>query len=104
MAGKPKIPGITTNGGARPGAGRPRVINRLDVVERLGSLKYDPITELIKIARDPSSDAKLRKDIAVELLGYCAPKLKQIEQKVSTDEGALADILKYVAEQGRPKA
>ena len=42
-------------------------------------LKFDPLSELIGIYRDPDTDNKERASIAKEVMSYVFPKLKAME-------------------------
>ena len=52
---------------------------------------YHPLVAMLHIARDPTSDSKLRFDCHKEIAQYVEPKLKSVEHKgsVKQDFGVL---------------
>lgn len=63
-------------------AGKPKGIKnkiQYDVAKTLKENNFDPIIELIEIARDPKSGCRVRLEATMDLLSYVAPKLKSIE-------------------------
>ena len=71
-------------GGARPGAGRPKnsermTIQSLNLVSKMNELDYDPIEEMVFMARDKPLDDNLRASIHKELAQYIAPKRKSVD-------------------------
>ena len=100
MAAQPKSKVRGKNGGARPGAGMPKgstsegsgrrkgIPNRrtLDLIERLESLGYDPITEVLailkkKASKDPSKGLTLRDmcDTHMRMMKFLYPERKAID-------------------------
>jgi len=105
VADKPQV------GGARPGSGR-KPLQRLNVIERLNELDYDPINEMVRLAiecKDPTTGktipemAQLKFNIDKELLSFCAAKQKTIEERVEISDNGVKELLDIVAQSGRPK-
>ena len=57
-----------------------------DVVERLASLRCDPIEGMARIAMNPKNSAQLRGKMFSELAHYVYPKRKAIEHSVQPDQ------------------
>jgi hypothetical protein len=65
-------------------AGTPnRSTSFVSVRERLRQLDCDPLEELLKIARDPSSSPELKARILLGLLDYISPKLRAVSAQVA---------------------
>jgi hypothetical protein len=73
--GRPK--GLPKTGGRR--AGTP---NKTTVLlrEKLSGLGYDPITELIKIARDPNTPVEVQVNIHQGIVPYLYGKRKPVDE------------------------
>jgi hypothetical protein len=84
-------------GGSKPGerrGGRQRgVPNRrtLDVIERLATLRCDPITGMARIALNKKNPVELRAQMFAELAQYVAPKRKALEH--SAEPGLIERLL-----------
>lgn len=55
-------------------------------------LSYDPLIELVKIAKSSKAKAELKKQIAVELLQYIYPKQKAVELDQSNGQPVVFNI------------
>ena len=83
---------MSSHGGYRPGAGRPKGSrNRLsDQRDRILALfqekGYDPMAALIQEAQNPETPQKLRVTIHKELLNYVLPRQKASEVRVEEDK------------------
>jgi len=98
--------GRINNGGARPGAGRPKSkikIDRDTVMRQLHECGADPIQFMIDMMMDPDEDKDRRLACAKELPQYYIPKLKSIEHKPSDDllSGGIA-IVKFSKRRDDP--
>jgi hypothetical protein len=62
--------------------GRPRGAHckrNLEAIRLLKKLKFDPLSELITLAQDPSASRQDRITIATTLMAYAYPRLKSID-------------------------
>tara|TARA_Y100000310_G_C20342752_1_gene650586 strand:- start:36 stop:401 length:366 start_codon:yes stop_codon:yes gene_type:complete len=50
-----------------------------DAIERLEALKFDPLEEMVRIARSDDSTLELKARMCAELAGYKYPKRKALE-------------------------
>ena len=73
---------MSSKGGARPGAGRPKGLpnkRTKEIAERLAELDCDPIEGMAMIANDTTLDHSLRLQAFKELAQYVAPKRKSVD-------------------------
>jgi len=84
--GRPK--GLPKTGGRKKGTP-----NRATVAlrEKLDANRYDPVDELIRIARAPNAPLELRAHIHLAILPYLYPKRKPIND--STEEPMVTNVI-----------
>lgn len=70
-------PGQSGNPNGKPKGALSR--RTLDALRRMEAMDYDPLEELIEIARDPETTKSERARIAEALMAYSYPKLKPME-------------------------
>jgi hypothetical protein len=73
------MPGSTLNPNGRPATGASlEAYTRGALIARLKAHDYDPINEMIAIARDPATPNTLRFEVAKEVASYLIPKRKSV--------------------------
>lgn len=90
-------------GGFRIGAGRPKgshnplTLAREHIIRLCEEADYNPIRELIDIARsdDPKIPLKLKAEVHKELLSYLAPKLKSITVENVEDRQVIVQLVDF---------
>lgn len=101
---------MSSHGGYRPGAGRPRGSrNRLsDHRDRVAALfkekGYDPMAALILEAQNPETPQKLRVNIHKELLNYVMPRQKASEIRVEEDYNITVVLRRFGEPEALPQA
>ena len=100
-----KDPNNFAKGGARLGSGRPSnsermTIQSLNLVSKMNELEYDPIEEMVFMARDKTLDDNLRASIHKELAQYIAPKRKSVDFAVGQSTEFNLSIKTYEPEHG----
>src|SRR5918999_5671418 len=89
-------PGQSGNPAGRPR--KPRV--SLDAVQRLESLKADPLEEVIALARDPELPKVARLKAWLTLCEYAYPRLAPVTPNVDI-EGLVLDLTNPGVEEGK---
>jgi len=85
-------------GGARPGAGRPKGSpnkRTAEIQERLAELDCDPIEGMAMIAADPTNSNELKFSCYKELAQYIAPKRKAVDMNATLDGGFSVEIVQF---------
>lgn len=85
-------------GGARPGAGRPKGKpnkRTAEIQERLAELDCDPIEGMAMIAADPNNTQELKLAAYKELAQYVAPKRKAVDMNASMDGNFSVQIVQF---------
>ena len=89
---------MSSKGGARPGAGRPKGIpnkRTKEIAERLAELDCDPIEGMAMIANDTTLDHSLRLQAFKELAQYVAPKRKSVDIDATIDGNVSIEVVRY---------
>lgn len=78
MAGNPAwVKGKSANPAGRPpGIGKKL---RLDVAAMLAENDFNPILEMIALAREPKTGARIKREILSDLASFVLPKLKPVD-------------------------
>ena len=89
---------MSSKGGARPGAGRPKGLpnkRTKEIAERLAELDCDPIEGMAMIANDTTLDHSLRLHAFKELAQYVAPKRKSVDIDATIDGNVSIEVVRY---------
>ncbi len=89
---------MSSKGGARPGAGRPKGLpnkRTKEIAERLAELDCDPIEGMAMIANDTTLDHSLRLQAFKELAQYVAPKRKSVDIDATIDGNVSIEVVRY---------
>ena len=89
---------MSSKGGARPGAGRPKGLpnkRTKEIAERLAELDCDPIEAMAMIANDTTLDHSLRLQAFKELAQYVAPKRKSVDIDATIDGNVSIEVVRY---------
>lgn len=76
--------GVSGNPSGRPPGSKEKI--RFNVGQILKENNFDPIYEMIKIARHKDCSLTTRREVCSDLLSYVSPKLKGIEVSIENTE------------------
>lgn len=89
---------MSTPGGKRSGAGRPKGAKNKrtqEIIDRLEDLDCDPIEGMAMISADPTSSPELKFQCFKELAQYVAPKRKAMDMNQSIDGNIEIQVVRF---------
>jgi hypothetical protein len=89
---------MSTAGGNRPGAGRPKGAKNKrtqEIQDRLEELDCDPIEGMAMISADPTTSPELKFQCYKELAQYVAPKRKAVDMTSTIDGNYNIQVLRF---------